>query len=130
MPFNLNWSFPDNDPAVTAGRNGLTYAGVIQTNDGRGGYNTNFGITEPRDGHYHVHFLAGSRQVSCIRYFAPGAADGQGINVLRLEGTRPFITMNAILGRLNYDDYPNHWTLINNFANALQNVGQQGDQYS
>jgi hypothetical protein len=118
MPFT--WVSQDSAAAVTAGLNGgLTYAGVIQANDGLGGYNTNFGVTEAGHGHYHVHFLAGTQQVACIRYFAPGAADGQGTNIL--TGTSPSGTMNALLRGLSAD-YPNHRALITNFINALQNV--------
>ncbi|WDF77429.1 hypothetical protein PQ469_26445 [Mucilaginibacter sp. KACC 22773] len=118
MPFT--WLLQDNAAAVTAGLNGgLTYAGVIQANDGLGGYNTNFGVTEAGHGHYHVHFLAGTQQVSCIRYFAPGVANGQGTNIL--TGTSPSSTMNALLRGLSAD-YPNHRALITNFINALQNV--------
>ncbi|HEX3044950.1 MAG TPA: hypothetical protein VHY08_09345 [Bacillota bacterium] len=118
------WNFADTADCVMAGgRVGreIVWGEVIQRADGLGGYNvevqvSNFG------GCYHIHFLAGTRQVNCLRYKRSNIdIVGDNICVFSANGGEP--TNRRNLRNLGYwceqQGYDNHARLLRKIAEVV-----------
>jgi hypothetical protein len=78
-----HWEFGyDNVRQVTAAAGGLSWVGVIQRNDGYGGFNVSFAVANSAV-RYHVHFKRGSKKVNAVRYKASSNDNGRNIVVYR-----------------------------------------------
>lgn len=105
------YNYADNNAAITAGGATLTFGGVIQRNDGHGGYNTTFGIAGSGR-HYHVHFKGGSCKVKVIRYFSGGG--GEGSNAIICDPAMSLRDLEA-----DCAGYANHVALVQNIRAAI-----------
>jgi hypothetical protein len=104
----------DNDVSVTTGANNtIKYAGVIQSNDGFGGYNASFSV-QGSLGLYHIHFKGGSTQVKVIRYKSSSNAEGTNIIVNNDGATK---SLNDLARECI--QFPNHYKLLTNLKAAV-----------
>jgi hypothetical protein len=119
------WTYGDNAVQVTTGAaTQPTWGGVIQRNDGLGGYNTQFAVPNSA-AYYHVHFAQSSTQVTTVRYFGGGGGQGNNILTFSTTGTGGGPTTRMTLGSLvNWlgkqgVPWPNHVALFNNLAAVI-----------
>ncbi|WP_410497872.1 hypothetical protein [Chitinibacter sp. S2-10] len=115
------WYAADNDDVVTAGAGGVVWAGVIQEDDGYGGYNTRFAIAG-KLGEYHIHFAAGGTRVKCFRH-KRDAVDARGTDLLKFidgrDGHTP-LTLADLIGECR--NYPNFKKLFEHAKFAIKDV--------
>lgn len=122
MPYDYQWLVADNSASITTGAGAaMLYGGVIQPQDGYGGYNTRFTLPPGILGQYHVHFKAGSTQVIVIRFIPAG---GQGINVVKLKDNGTGVSLNKLYKDTLYQggNYPNSFSLLKNLRDAVENL--------
>lgn len=104
----------DNNAAVTTGANNpIVYAGVIQANDGYGGYNTRFTVTGTL-AEYHIHFAAGGTRVKVIRY--KSSAGVEGTNIIS-HGDGDTKTLSNLI--YECQGFANHVALLTNLKDSL-----------
>ena len=111
MPYS--YLVKDDHASVVAGASLITYGGVVQADDGFGGYNLLFGSKEGN--YFHVHML-GVSQVSVVRFFALGA--GQGSNIIKHNGADKQKNFNGLANECG--GFPNHVQMLLNFKASLE----------
>lgn len=122
MPYDYQWLVADNSAAITTGAGAaMLYGGVIEAQDGYGGYNTRFTLPAGVLGQYHVHFKAGSTQVMVIRFKPAG---GQGDNVVKLKDNGTGLTLNKLYNDTLFlgGNFPNSFSLLKNLRDAVANL--------
>ncbi|MBL8113930.1 MAG: hypothetical protein JNK60_13700 [Acidobacteria bacterium] len=106
-----HWNCGDGDAMVSIGTNGVNWVGVIQADDGYGGYNCEYTIVGGQGGKYHVHFKAGSRRVVVLRY-----KGGSDTNIIKLKDKQEPSNFRDLARECGA--FPNHAALFNNLRNA------------
>lgn len=107
----------DSNSKITDGLKGLKYGGIIQVNDGLGGYNTLFSINGSQ-AFYHVHFNLGTLQVTCLRHFAGSGVQGNNV----VNSSNPASTFSGIRKDIDEKQFPNSYKLMGEFATLINGL--------
>lgn len=112
-----DWYYDDKSNYVTAGAAGIVFGSVIQRPDKDGGYNVSFSVSGSL-GVYHVHFFAGGKKVSVVRY--KSGTNAEGNNLIRYKNDKKRNLKDLVSDAAGY---PNHVSLLTNLSNAVNGAG-------
>ncbi|WP_299589041.1 hypothetical protein [uncultured Microbulbifer sp.] len=116
------YHYTDNNHRITDGAlNQLNFHSVIQEDDGFGGYNTKFTVTNSLCV-YHVHFYANGTRISVIRHKPSDSAEGT--NIIECTKAKYKKTFSDLQHKCN--GYANHMLLMQNFRNAIAGLQRNG----